>query len=71
MGKVISEMVRAGNRTYFFDLKDAKTGKKLLILTESLWAGDGRKYQRNRIVLFPEQAKEFARKVKKLTLKLV
>jgi len=70
MGKTISRMLRAGSRTYFFDLKKAKTGKRYLMLTESRWAEDGKERQRNSIILFPEQAAEFATNVSELTAKL-
>ncbi len=70
MGKTISRMIRAGGRTYFFDLKKAKNGKHFLVLTESHWAEDGQEYKRNRIVLFPEQAEEFTTNVNELTAKL-
>lgn len=70
MGKGESKMLRAGGRTYFFDLNQAKNGKSYLVLTESRWAEDGAERQRQRIVVFPEQAKEFAANIKELAAKM-
>lgn len=55
-----SKMVKAGSRTYFFDVKEAKNGKKYLVITESRLAGEGKERVRNTIMVFPEQAGEFA-----------
>ena len=65
-----TRMVKAGGRTYFFDLKEAKNGKKFLVLTESRWAGDGKEHLRSSIILFPEQAKEFSEAVGEMTAQL-
>jgi len=65
-----TRMVKAGGRTYFFDLKEAQNGKKFLVLTESRWAEDGKEYLRSSIILFPEQAKEFSQAVGEMTAKM-
>lgn len=65
-----SRMVKAGGRTYFFDLRQAQNGKKYLILTESRWDKDGKQSLRSSIILFPEQAKEFSQAVGEMTAKL-
>ncbi|MFC1727289.1 DUF3276 family protein [Patescibacteria group bacterium] len=65
-----SQMVRAGGRTYFFDLKETQEGKKFLILTESRWANDGKEYQRSEILVFPDQAQEFSAATVKMTARL-
>ncbi len=54
-----SKMVKAGSRTYFFDVKEAKNGKKYLVITESRLAGEGKERVRNTIVIFSEQMGEF------------
>lgn len=68
-----SKLVKAGSRTYFFDIKEAKNGKKYLVLTESRLIGDKDKneHHRSTIIIFPEQAKEFAKAVKEMTAKIV
>lgn len=73
MAEIESKLVKAGARTYFFDIKKAKNGKKYLVLTESRLVGDENKKERQRstLILFPEQAKEFAEMVNEMTAKLV
>lgn len=73
MVKTDSKMVKAGSRTYFFDIKEAKNGKKYLVLTESRLVGDENKKERQRstLILFPEQAKEFAKMVNEMTARIV
>jgi len=65
-----TRIVKAGSRTYFFDLKECQNGQKFLVLTESRWAKDGNEYLRSSIVLFPKQAKEFSQAVKEMTARL-
>ncbi len=45
--------IQAGQRNYFLDVKEAKTGSKYLILTESRKNKDG-KFDRQRIIIFKE-----------------
>jgi hypothetical protein len=73
MAGIESKLVKAGARTYFFDIKEAKNGKKYLVLTESRLVGDKDKkeHQRSTIIIFPEQAKEFAEVVNDMTTKLI
>jgi len=68
-----SKFIKAGGRTYFFDIKEAKNGKKYLVLTESRLVGEENKkeWQRSTLIIFPEQAKEFAELVNEMTAKLV
>jgi len=72
MNKSESKLVKAGSRTYFFDIKEAKNGKRYLVLTESRLVGDKNKneHQRSSLIIFPEQAKEFAEVVNEMTAKL-
>ena len=48
--------------TYFFDIKKTKDGKPYLMITETWFMSDSkdREPERNNIVIFPEQAKDFA-----------
>ena len=55
-----SKIVKAGLTTYFFDVKGTKDIKPFLVITESSFKGEGSERQRSRIVVFPEQIKEFS-----------
>ena len=56
-----SRMLKAGKKTYFFDIAATKDGKPYLKITETWFKDDQQKEpDRNNIVVFPEQAKDFA-----------
>ena len=55
-----SKILKAGAKTYFFDLKETKDKKPFLLITESRFSGDDGERERNSILIFPEQAQEFA-----------
>ena len=56
-----SRMLKAGKKTYFFDIKETKEGKPYLLITESWFKDDQSKEpDRNNIIIFPEQARDFA-----------
>ena len=65
-----SRTVKAGSKTYFFDIKETKDGKPYLIITESRFKGDSNKRERKTIIVFQENAKEFANTVIQMTNKL-
>jgi hypothetical protein len=65
-----SRTVKAGSKTYFFDVKETKDGKPYLIITESRFKGDGKERERRTIIVFQENAKEFANTVTQMTNKL-
>jgi hypothetical protein len=50
---VFSSMVRAGRTTYFIDVKEARTGKKYLSITETTLTPN-EKRDRSVIRIFPE-----------------
>ncbi len=50
--------VRAGSRTYFFNVKEAKTGNKYLIINESKFKKEG-EYERQNIIIFEENLEGF------------
>lgn len=56
--KVHSQMVRAGNKNYFFDVKKASNGSNYLTIAESYQKKDGEKVI-NRIMLFKDHFGEF------------
>lgn len=60
-GEVFSKVVRAGKRTYFFDVKSTKGNDLYLTITESKKAiVDGREvYQKHKIFLYKEDFEKF------------
>ena len=53
-----TRMVRAGKRTYFFDVREAKNNKKFLIISESTPSGDGT-FSRSSVLVFQEDIENF------------
>jgi len=54
-----SQTVRAGSTTYFLDIKETKTGKPYLAITESHFQGEGVQRQRKTISVFHEHIPKF------------
>ncbi|OGU58119.1 MAG: hypothetical protein A2X64_05630 [Ignavibacteria bacterium GWF2_33_9] len=54
--------LRAGSRTYFFDVNKASTEKLYLEITESRKKQDGT-YERHNIMIFPEDIKHFKNEI--------
>ncbi len=54
-----SQTVRAGSITYFFDVKETKTGKPYLAITESRFQGEGIQRKRKTISVFHEHFSNF------------
>jgi hypothetical protein len=61
MAEETSRIVRAGKRTYFFDIKEAKTGEKYLVITESRFAGEDQQRARSKIMVFANAMDEFVK----------
>lgn len=57
--KVFSKMLKAGGKTYFFDIKKASNGSNYLTISESYKKQTGEQVI-NRIMLFKDHAKDFA-----------
>ena len=60
--EVYSKVVRAGKRTYFFDIKATKANDLYITLTESkkVWNEDGEgSYQKHKIFLYKEDFDKF------------
>lgn len=64
-----SKQIKGGGRTYFLDVARTGQGKPYLRITESR-KGEGDKFERSSIHVFPEDAKVFAKAVKKMTGKI-
>lgn len=60
---IFSEVVRAGKRTYFFDVKETRAGEKYLTITESKrrFNNDNGKffYEKHKIFLYREDFEKF------------
>lgn len=56
--ELFSEKVRAGSRTYFFDVKEATSGSKYLVISESRKVGESREH--NRVMVFEEDIQSFS-----------
>ena len=52
--------VKAGSRTYFFDVHETREGKPFLTITESRYMGKDQERERNTVTIFPEQIEEFS-----------
>jgi len=64
-----SRQIKASGRTYFLDIAKTKESKPYLRITESR-KGEGDKFERNSINVFPEDADEFAQVVSEMTSRL-
>lgn len=51
-------MVRAGRRTYFFDVREAKNNKKFLIISESTPNEEGT-FSRSSVLIFQDDIENF------------
>ena len=65
-----SKTLKAGSKTYFFDIKETKVGKPFLVITESRFKGEGEERERSAIIVFQENAKEFSSTVYEMAKKL-
>ena len=60
---VHSKAIRAGKRTYFFDVKSTRNGENFLTITESKrkYDEDGKFfYEKHKVFLYPEDFEKFA-----------
>ena len=65
-----SRTIKAGAKTYFFDIKESKEGKPYLVITESRFKGEGKDRERVSIVVFPEHAQTFVEILREMVGKL-
>ena len=68
--KSTSNIVKAGAKTYFFDLKKTKDKRSYITITESNFKGEGVDRERKTLVVFPESAKKFAKALSQMVAKL-
>ena len=65
-----SKTVKAGSKTYFFDLRETKEGQLFLTITESRFKGEGQDRERSSIVVFPDHAQDFLEATQEMVEKL-
>ena len=65
-----SRTVRAGSRTYFFDIKQTNQGDNYLVITESRFKGEDQARERQRITVFPDARIEFLGVMQKMLAEL-
>lgn len=55
--EVFSQRVRAGKRTYFFDVKETVDKRVYIVISESVFNGSG--HEHNRVMVFDDNLKSF------------
>ena len=63
-----SANLKAGSKTYFFDIKAAKNGNKYLTITDSSIGKDGQKF-RNTVTVFQDQLQNFNQAIQEISEK--
>ena len=58
--EIFSSRVRAGSRTYYFDVKKNSKNDNYLVISESKKVGDDNEKQRHRIMVFEEDIEKFS-----------
>lgn len=56
---LFSEMVKASDRTFFLDIKEASNGSHYISITESKKAKEGDNYENTRMLLFQNDVTKF------------
>ncbi|HAR20292.1 MAG TPA: DNA-binding protein [Cytophagales bacterium] len=59
---LFSKRIRAGKRTYFFDIKPSKTGDYYITLTESIKKSDGKgfSFDKHKLFIYKEDISKFS-----------
>lgn len=65
-----NKIIKAGSKTYFFDLKKTKEGQPYLTITESRFVGEGKDWERASIVVFSDHAQDFLQATQEMVEKL-
>ena len=65
-----SMTIKAIGRMYFLDLKETKDGNPFLVITESRSQKEGETRERSSILVFKENAQEFAEAVSSMVAKI-
>ncbi|MFC1504685.1 DUF3276 family protein [Spirochaetota bacterium] len=67
--EIATTKIRAGRRTYFFDIKENKFGNKYLVINESKHRMDTDTYERHKIMIFEEDFEKFQEAFKEILIK--
>ena len=75
VGKVVdkdenSKILKAGAKTYFFDIKETKDKKPYLLITESRFKGEGDDRERSSIVVFQQNIQDFAQAISDMAARI-
>lgn len=65
---ISSKILKAGGRTFFFDVKEAKNGKNYLIITESRFNKETKESKRSSIFLFQDDLGKFKEVLQEIKL---
>lgn len=57
--KLHSEHIKAGKRTYFFDIKKTKDDKTYIVISESKRTGENT-YERQKVMIFDKDIQKFS-----------
>lgn len=66
---IYSENIKAGNRTYFFDVRVTKSNEKYIHITES--RQENGEWIRNNIVIFHDHIDEFLKALDEIKKKII
>jgi Protein of unknown function (DUF3276) len=60
MEGLYSKIIKAGERTYFVDVREARNKSRYLAISETRPSGNGeKKFSRSKVVVFPDHLAEF------------
>ncbi|HLF13681.1 MAG TPA: DUF3276 family protein [Bacteroidota bacterium] len=60
MEGLYSKIIKAGERTYFVDVREARNKSRYLSISETRPSGNGeKKFSRSKVVIFPDHLSEF------------
>ena len=65
---IYSKNIKAGNRTYFFDIRKTKSGEKYIHITES--RQENGEWVRNNIVIFHDHIGDFLKMLEEIKSKI-
>jgi hypothetical protein len=66
-----SDSLKAGSRMYFFDIKEAKSGKPYLSVTETRYDKGSGQRERSSVFVYPEDVREFFKIIRSMVQDLV
>jgi len=65
-----SKILKAGAKTYFFDIKETRDKKPYLLITESRFKGKDDERERSSIVIFQQNIQDFAQAISDMAAKI-